>query len=65
MFITVQSVKGDELLLNLAEVIYFGKSRNGNVVVVLTDGSTYSLVTSLEEIKRQMRGVDNSSVAQN
>ncbi len=63
MFITVQSTKSDVLLINLSEVIYFGKARNNsNVVVVLTDGSTYTLLTSIEDIKSQIRYVHNSSV---
>lgn len=63
MFITVQSTKSDVLLINLSEVIYFGKARNNsNVVVVLTDGSTYTLLTSIEDIKSQIRYVYNSSV---
>lgn len=63
MFITVQSTKSDVLLINLSEVIYFGQARNNsNVVVVLTDGSTYTLLTSIEDIKSQIRYVHNSSV---
>ncbi len=49
MFVCVTTMRGEAVAINVATVSYIGKSKSGTVVV-LTDGSSFSVRESYEEL---------------
>lgn len=49
MFVCVTTMRGEAVAINVATVSYIGKSKSGTVVV-LTDGSSFSVRESYGEL---------------